>query len=172
MHHVSFIVCVSTIAIIHVQYTLHRSLSLMLPPPQPPGRVCSPWHNNNPGGIITNALYPHAPPATTTTQESFFRLPCQPHSSGPLFPTITQKVRSSNHPATASCYRRPYNLWPAPRSRCASFADNLVRLLDGDHLILLLGGGDQLLHAVEVEESGTSVIEGESSDFAHLLPIL
>ena len=47
----------------------------------------------------------------------------------------------------------------------APFADNLVRLLDDDHIASLLWGGDQLLHAVKVEESGTSVIESEASDF-------
>ena len=51
-------------------------------------------------------------------------------------------------------------------------ADNLVRLVGSDHIPSLLGGGDQLLHAVKVEEDGASVIEGESSDFAHLLPVL
>ena len=52
------------------------------------------------------------------------------------------------------------------------FADNLVKLLDGDHLVSLVRDGYQLLHAVKVEESSTSVTEGESSDFAHLLAIL
>ena len=51
-------------------------------------------------------------------------------------------------------------------------ADNLVRLMGGDHILSLLGGGDQLLHTVKVEERGASVIEGEPSDLAHLLPVL
>ena len=59
---------------------------------------------------IHNAPYPHVPPATTTTTREGQL--CPPHSSDPLSPTTTwegfppkRKVRSSNRPATASCYK-------------------------------------------------------------------
>ena len=49
--------------------------------------------------------------------------------------------------------------------------NNLVRIVHVDDGVISLWGGDQLLHAVEVEEKGAPVVEGESPNFADLGPI-
>ena len=117
-----------------------------------------------------------SPHPQTMTQEG---VPCPSHSSGLLSPTITTWEGFPPKRQGRQVVQQmllvvddPVLLGLLHRVDVAPFADNLVRPMGGDHIPSLLGGCDQLLHAVKVEEGGTSVIEGKSSDFAHLLTIL
>ena len=126
-----------------------RYMSFMiLPSQQQPGMAYSPHATATTTQERSNALPSHSPHVPTTTLEG---VPCPSHSSGPLSPTTTITVTTWEGfpPKRQGCQvvqqtllviDDPVLLGLLHRVDVAPFADNLVWLMDGDHLILLLGG--------------------------------
>ena len=174
--------------------------SFRLLPSQQPGIVMPHQQQKQPGrGQMYPCSSPMPPPqqqqhgkvtishatTTTTTRERSLVFPppqkpgpCPSHSSGPTTTTTPWESLPPKRQGrqvvqqAAFVVDDPVLIGLLHGVDVTPLANNLVWLVGGDHIPSFLGGGDQLLHAVKVEEGGASVMEGESSDFAHLLPIL